>query len=134
MRMLVPHSAGGLAADADQTSSTLFFSCGNRFIQTIRVALHDLGIQYTEQYPGDWMTEKLAGIDSGELAFGQLPRFKDADGTVLVQTTAILRYLGRKHKVYGASDAEATQIDMILEVRVRGLMLTATARLGCLST
>ncbi|XP_067915918.1 glutathione S-transferase P-like isoform X2 [Heterodontus francisci] len=44
--------------------------------------------------------------------FGQLPKFQDGD-FVLYQSNAILRYLGRKHNLYGKDVKEASLIDMV---------------------
>ncbi|KAJ1168313.1 hypothetical protein NDU88_000243 [Pleurodeles waltl] len=43
--------------------------------------------------------------------FGQLPMFADGD-FILFQSNAILRYLGRKHDLYGKNNKEAALIDM----------------------
>jgi glutathione S-transferase len=43
---------------------------------------------------------------------GQLPVFKDGDFE-LGQSNAILRYLARKHNLYGSNDQEKALIDMI---------------------
>ncbi|XP_069089191.1 glutathione S-transferase P 1-like [Pleurodeles waltl] len=51
-------------------------------------------------------------VDFKETAvFGQLPRLKDGD-FYLYQSGAIMRYLGRKHGLYGRNDKEAALIDM----------------------
>jgi glutathione S-transferase len=55
---------------------------------------------------GDWPKIKRT------TTFGQLPVFKDGDFE-LVQSNAILRYLARKHGLYGSNDKEASLIDMI---------------------
>lgn len=47
-------------------------------------------------------------------AFGQLPMFHDGD-LELVQSYAILRYLARKHGLYGSNDLEATLIDLVTD-------------------
>ena len=44
--------------------------------------------------------------------FGQLPCLRHGD-LQLVQSSAIMRYLARKHDLYGAGDVEASLIDMI---------------------
>ena len=48
--------------------------------------------------------------------FGQIPIFRDGD-LELAQSGAILRYLARKHDLYGNNDQEAGLIDMIYEGR-----------------
>lgn len=77
--------------------------------------MHDQGYTYDEVYPGNWAEEKVKGMEDGSVPFGQLPKFVDEDGTVAVQSGAILRHLGRKFKLYGADDTEALKIDIILE-------------------
>jgi glutathione S-transferase len=60
--------------------------------------------------------EGVAGESWKELkpktVFGQLPMLIDGDFE-LVQSNAILRYLARKHGLYGKTDQEAALIDMI---------------------
>jgi len=48
------------------------------------------------------------------LPYGQIPYFKD-ETVQIPQTQAIVRYLGRKHNLYGSSLAENAQIDVVLE-------------------
>lgn len=43
-----------------------------------------------------------------------VPRYRD-DDVDLVQSHTILRYLGRKHGLYGATPEEAARIDMLLD-------------------
>lgn len=49
---------------------------------------------------------------AGLLAFDQLPLLQ-IDGLNIVQKYAAVRYLARKHGLYGKDNAEATQIDII---------------------
>ena len=46
--------------------------------------------------------------------FGQLPYIVDGD-LELPQTGAIMRYLARKHDLYGKDDTERAKIDMVFE-------------------
>lgn len=48
------------------------------------------------------------------LNFPNLPYLID-DEVKLSQSSAILRYLGRKHKLNGKNDKEACEIDMLIE-------------------
>jgi glutathione S-transferase len=45
---------------------------------------------------------------------GQVPRLVDGEVAVL-QSLAILRHVGRKHGLYGKSDADAARIDSLLD-------------------
>ena len=51
---------------------------------------------------------------SGALAFDQLPLLR-IDGLNLVQKMACVRYLARKHGLYGGGAAEAARCDVLLE-------------------
>lgn len=62
--------------------------------------------------------EPLAAVMRRQLdsyPFRQLPRYVEEGDVDLVQSMAILRHLGRKHKLYGSDLAEAASIDMVLE-------------------
>ncbi|XP_069089180.1 glutathione S-transferase P 1-like [Pleurodeles waltl] len=76
-----------------------------------RFLLADQGCEWKEEVVSlqDWIDGK---VDLKKTAvFGQLPMFADGD-FILFQSKAILRYLGRKHDVYGKNDKEAALIDM----------------------
>lgn len=62
--------------------------------------------------------EPLAAVMRRQLdsyPYRQLPRYVEEVDIDLVQSMAILRHLGRKHKLYGSDLSEAAQIDMVLE-------------------
>jgi glutathione S-transferase len=103
-----PHTSRACAADVAFSSFPA---------QAPRLVLRDQGVKYDEQYPppGTWADMKRAGTDDGTLPFGQLPRFTDEDGTAIVQSGAILRYLARKFDLYGADAKEAALIDQVYE-------------------
>mmetsp|Transcript_8617 Transcript_8617/g.12858 ORF Transcript_8617/g.12858 Transcript_8617/m.12858 type:complete len:224 (-) Transcript_8617:128-799(-) len=75
----------------------------------IRIALSLTGEEWDEQ-PVDYALMKQAGPD---YPYGQAPAFEH-NGNKLVQTDAILRYIGREWNLYGSSNAESSHIDMIL--------------------
>lgn len=66
---------------------------------------NDLSLEY-QKVTSDWATIKPTTL------LGQIPVFKDGDFE-LAQSNAILRYLARKHGLYGSNDREAAFIDMI---------------------
>ncbi|KAK3598485.1 hypothetical protein CHS0354_039578 [Potamilus streckersoni] len=77
-------------------------------IEPIRLLLVDNGLPYedvncSEGWPDSWKPK---------LAFGQVPQLIDGDFE-LVQSNTMLRYLGRKHDMYGADVKEGAYIDMI---------------------
>lgn len=74
----------------------------------IRYLLTDNGLDFdVEHVSGEsWATLKPKTL------FGQIPMLKDGDFE-LVQSNAILRYLARKHGLYGKNNEEAALIDMI---------------------
>ncbi|XP_030046205.1 glutathione S-transferase P [Microcaecilia unicolor] len=77
--------------------------------EAMRLLLADQGQEWKDE---DIPFQKWASGDlKKEAVFGQLPKFQDKD-FILYQSTAILRYLGRKHGLYGKDDKEAALIDM----------------------
>ncbi|XP_071954767.1 glutathione S-transferase-like [Antedon mediterranea] len=75
--------------------------------EPIRLLLLDSGIDFEDHmvsYP-DFAPIKPT------LPFRQCPAFYDGDLTI-VQSNTILRYLARKHSLYGNNDLEALKIDM----------------------
>ncbi|XP_038656935.1 glutathione S-transferase P-like [Scyliorhinus canicula] len=75
----------------------------------MRMLLADQGQVWKEEVIG--MDQWSDGVLKKTCLFGQLPKFKDGD-FVLFQSNAILRYLARKHDLYGKGDKEGAQIDM----------------------
>jgi glutathione S-transferase len=74
-----------------------------------RVALDDAGASHLSTPE---QMEKLMG--AGLLAFDQTPLLQ-IDGLNLVQKMAAVRYLARKHSLYGRDNEEATLIDILSE-------------------
>jgi glutathione S-transferase len=67
----------------------------------------------------DWSTAKAEGIASGALSFGQVPSMSYTDQVTghtfeLVQTHAILRFLGRRHDFGGTCPSEEILIDIAM--------------------
>ena len=65
--------------------------------EMIRMALHKAGVEFEDKrVSGDsWKELK----ESGKLEFGQVPMLELADGTQLVQSGAILNYIGAVYKL-----------------------------------
>ncbi|XP_069485141.1 glutathione S-transferase P 1-like [Ambystoma mexicanum] len=80
--------------------------------QSVRFLLADQGCEWKEDVVPiePWYQGKDDRKKS--MAFGQLPMFTDGDFR-LFQSNAILRYLARKHYLYGKNDKEAALIDMV---------------------
>jgi len=80
--------------------------------EVIRLTLEEIGMKYTDtQYSNEeWAKVKP---DTTLFPFAQVPSLS-IDGVDLVQTGAILRYLGRKHNMYGDNPLEQTQIDIAI--------------------
>lgn len=76
--------------------------------QALRYICADNGITLEEQVVAmnEW------GALKPKTPLGQLPVFYDGD-FVLAQSNAILRYVAKKHGLYGKDDKEAALIDMI---------------------
>merc|ERR1711963_883819 len=78
--------------------------------EAIRLALEFGGAEYVNK---NLSMDEWADMKEG-MPFGQLPLLED--GTVrIAQSGAILRYVGRKYDLYGASRAQAAHIDCIIE-------------------
>jgi len=89
-----------------------YFADGRGRAEVIRLTLEELGISYIDtKYKNDeW---PLVKQNTQLFTFGQAPSLS-IDGFDLVQTTAILRYLARKHNLYGDNTNEMTNIDIII--------------------
>lgn len=85
----------------------IYFNVRGR-AQGLRYLCADNGIALEEKWTefGDWPALKPT------IVFGQLPVLED--GTFkLAQSNAILRYVARKHDLYGSNDQERALIDMV---------------------
>lgn len=78
------------------------------------MALEDNKIPYENHIieKSQWPAIKKSGIADGSLPFGQLPRLTTEDGTLIVQSNAILRRIGREYDLYGE---KRYLTDMIIE-------------------
>jgi glutathione S-transferase len=86
--------------------------------QAIRIALHDLGVPYEEEYAARdvWPAMKKDRTEAGVLTFGQIPQWTAPDGvTTMVQSGAILRHLARAHGAYGSSEADMARVDVVMD-------------------
>ncbi|XP_069089181.1 glutathione S-transferase P 1-like [Pleurodeles waltl] len=79
--------------------------------ETMRFLLADQGCEWKDDFLSiqDWYDGKVELKKTA--VFGQLPMLAD-DDFILFQSNAILRYLGRKHDLYGKNPKEAALIDM----------------------
>lgn len=83
-------------------------------LQSIRITLKDNQIPYEETGVDNWPELKEKLTKDGTLTFGQLPLFEDGD-LKIVQSNAILRYIARKHNLYGSNEAENVAVDVLLD-------------------
>jgi glutathione S-transferase len=79
-----------------------------------RALLEDAGVDYDFVAVTNWPERKAQLIAEDKLAFGQLPLYEEP-GLTLVQTTAIARYLARKHGYNGTNAHEEALIDQASE-------------------
>ncbi|HTR63398.1 MAG TPA: glutathione S-transferase family protein [Candidatus Binataceae bacterium] len=79
-------------------------------VEVIRLIFEELGIEYQERHVigDDWQALKP------KTPFGGLPIYQEGD-LVLVQSRAIFRYLARKHGLYGSTEADQAQCDIVAE-------------------
>lgn len=94
-------------------SAHLTYFNGRGRAEVIRYLLGAAGISFTETFleEKDDMTKLRA---SGKLLFGQVPLL-EIDGKALTQTEAIIRYIARNYNLYGSSEDEQIQCDMMFD-------------------
>ena len=80
--------------------------------EQIRFMLAETGTSYEERTITTPLLKQLREND--DLFFKQLPLL-EIDGLKLVQSGAIMRYMARKHDMYGSNAREAYQCDMIAD-------------------
>ena len=81
--------------------------------EQVRLMLWEAGVQYEERYVDT--KEKLEALRANnDLLFQQLPLL-EIDGLKLVQSSAIVRYIARKHNLYGKSAADHVHCDMLAD-------------------
>jgi glutathione S-transferase len=85
----------------------IYFNVRGR-AQALRYLCADNGVALEEQWTAfaDWPALKPT------IVFGQLPVLEDGNFK-LAQSNAILRYVARKHDLYGHNDHERAQVDMV---------------------
>lgn len=93
---------------ADKKYDLVYFPVRGRG-EPIRYMFEDNSLPYKETDAMPFDSNFLKNWKP-RLAFGQLPLLKDGDFEI-VQSNAILRYLGRKHGLYGSNDVAAARID-----------------------
>ncbi|CAH1783187.1 unnamed protein product, partial [Owenia fusiformis] len=64
---------------------------------------------FQPDFSKEWQDKKAS------MPYGQVPVLETEDGLKIAQTNAILRHLARKFKLYGSTDEQATEIDMLIE-------------------
>jgi glutathione S-transferase P len=79
--------------------------------EVIRLILHYKNIEYDEVVT-DYAAMKA---NKDDFPFGQVPHFTDSNGFGLVQSNAIIRHLARTYNLYGASNVEHAQVDVVLD-------------------
>ena len=85
-----------------------------------RIALHLANVEFDDNIVTDF--KQWFGPDTEEVSkvkpLVNLPHLKTADGEVIVQSGAVLRYIARNYKLYGATDKDMSRVDQVLEVIV----------------
>ncbi|CAH1773578.1 unnamed protein product, partial [Owenia fusiformis] len=75
---------------------------------------------FSDSFDKDYSyTEEWKKLKS-EVPFNVLPVLKTPEGPVISQTNAILRYLARKYDLYGTTEDDVTQIDILIEHESEG--------------
>eukprot|EP01013_Petalomonas_cantuscygni_P038600 TRINITY_DN69788_c0_g1_i1.p1 TRINITY_DN69788_c0_g1~~TRINITY_DN69788_c0_g1_i1.p1 ORF type:complete len:318 (+),score=96.52 TRINITY_DN69788_c0_g1_i1:80-1033(+) len=102
---LVPHQ------DGETNVPTLTYFGNYGIAQAIRLVFVEAGAHFHEREidnKEDWQNLKA------RLPWGQLPVL-EVDGLVLSQSSAILRYLGRKYNLGGRTSSEQAEVDAVME-------------------
>jgi len=89
----------------------LIYFDGRGWAEIIRLTLTAAGIKFNEV---DLTTREQFLELCPELLFKQIPLLR-MDGMTMVQSGAIVRYLGRKYKFVGSTDQETFQIDQLYD-------------------
>ena len=90
-----------------------YFALGGR-ADVIRMALTSNGIEFEDEQVAE--ITAFAGSDlKKECEYGSLPALRTPEGKLLVQTNAILRYIGTKHDLYPTDDNQAYEVDSIID-------------------
>jgi len=79
--------------------------------EQIRVILAYLGIDYVDKR----ITREAWATEKANYPFGQIPFYED-DKVAIPQSQAIVRYLARRHGLYGRKKEEEVQVDVALEI------------------
>jgi len=82
--------------------------------EALRLVFHDTRTPFRDATPENWPQQKKAGLSDGTIPFGHLPHLRHGQFH-LVESNAILRYLGRKLDRYGTSDEEHAKVDMLID-------------------
>jgi glutathione S-transferase len=92
--------------------------------EPIRIVFHDTKTPFRDETPQNWTELKAQGAKDGTIPFGQMPYLRHGNFH-LVESNAILRYLGRKLDRYGTSEEHRSLVDMFLDATesVRGKYL-----------
>jgi glutathione S-transferase len=96
------------------TVMRLHYFLGRGLGEQQRFALGAAGVEWEDVFIRT-RADMEALLDAGKLKFQQLPLLECPDGTQVVQSGAIVRHVGRAYGLYGATAAEATEIDQLLE-------------------
>lgn len=92
------------------TKATLYYFPLRGRAEVIKLALAAKNVDFDVQ-PVDYAAMKS---DLKAYHFGQCPRYADAEADIC-QSNAILRHIGRKYNMYGASLGEAALVDEFLD-------------------
>ena len=127
---LLAATTGARAGAGPAPKITLRYFDSRGRAEPIRLTLAALGLTWDEVVydrcgdrcpPGveDWPSAKAQGIESGVLSFGQVPSMSYTDQITgqtfeLVQSQAILRFLGRRHDFAGTCPSEEILVDVTM--------------------
>eukprot|EP00128_Syssomonas_multiformis_P009272 Colp12_sorted_trinity150504_noHs@8202 len=99
--------------EAVPAQTTLWYFDGRGLAHMIRYMLAATNEPYVERFVKDKQTMDSLR-EAGLLVWNQIPLLQ-IDGLNLVQSMSIVRYLARKHKLYGQSEIEAVKCDMVAD-------------------
>jgi glutathione S-transferase len=85
-----------------------------------RMALHFAGVAFNDEILSDrpnWRNERYPELEKAA-PFANLPYLTTGEGERIVQSAAVMRYIGRRHGLYGATERDVQRVDLVMDVVV----------------
>lgn len=126
--LLLQAAAAARAAATAAPRARLHYFDIRGLAESVRLALAEVGVEWEEvaHTAETWKEAKPRGVEEGLLTFGQVPALEYTDGegktVTMVQSLAILQFLGRRHGLYGDAQVESDEQLVRVDVAAGGVM------------